>query len=65
MESLITVFRMSEVSKEAREKIIIQLGHAINGQFGMNLTEPLVFELVSVLNPDSKILSDPHYLKHI
>ena len=64
MKSLIEVFRMEEVSKETRAKIIIKLGRAINDEYAMNITEGLVFELVSILDPDNSILTDNHYLRH-
>ena len=64
MKSIIDVFRMEEVSKETRAKIIIKLGRAINDQYAMNITEGLVFELVSILDPNNEILTDGHYLRH-
>ena len=64
MKSIIDVFRMEEVSKETRAKIIIKLGRAINDEYAMNITEGLVFELVSILDPDNSILIDSHYLRH-
>jgi hypothetical protein len=63
MKSIIEVFRMDEISKKSRAKIIIKLGRAINYQYGANVTEPLVFELVSILDPENKILQDEHYLQ--
>lgn len=65
MKSIIDVFRMDEVSKKTRAKIIIKLGRAINDQYAMNVTEGLVFELVSILDPDNEILTDEHYLKRV
>lgn len=65
MKSLIDVFRMNEVDPKIRSKIIIQLGHAINAEYGMNITEPLVYELVSKLDPENKILQEDHYLRLI
>ncbi len=56
MESLIQVFRMSEVSPETRCKIIIKLGKCINDDFSMNITEGLVYELVKQLCPNHEIL---------
>lgn len=50
MGDLIDVFRMTEVSKETRVKIIIKLGAAINLEYGMNITEDLVEELIASLN---------------
>lgn len=63
MNSLIEVFIMTEVSPKQRAKIIIQLGHAINAQFAMNITEGLVYELVAVLDPENEILKDIFYMK--
>lgn len=59
--SLIEVFRMEEISKKARAQIIIRIGAAINYQFSLNITEPLVYELVMLLDPENKILQDEHY----
>ena len=65
MKAIIDVFRMEEVSKETRAKIIIKLGRAINDEYAMNITEGLVFELVSILDPDNEILTDEHYPKRV
>ena len=65
MKAIIDAFRMEEVSKETRAKIIIKLGRAINDEYAMNITEGLVFELVSILDPDNEILTDEHYLKRV
>ena len=62
MKSLIEVFRMEEISPKVRAGIIIRLGQAINNQYGMNLTEALVYELISILDPDNKILIDEHFI---
>lgn len=50
MGDLIDVFRMTEVSKETRIKIITKLGAAINLEYGMNITEDLVEELIEAIN---------------
>jgi len=50
MQSLIEVFRMTEVPAATRIKIITQLGQAIDHQYGMNITKPLVDELINQLN---------------
>lgn len=65
MKALIDVFRMEEVSKETRAKIIIKLGRAINDEYAMNITEGIVFELVSILDPQNEILTDKHYLNKL
>ena len=65
MESLIQIFRMNEIDSKTRIKILKQLGHAINFQHGMNITEPLVYELVIALDPNNQILNDKHYTQYI
>lgn len=65
MNALIDVFRMKEISEKQRAKIIIELGKAINNQYGGNITECLVYELVKILNPSNKILKDENYLYHV
>ena len=62
MKELIDVFRMNELSRKVRAGIIIRLRGAINNRYGMNLTEALVYELVSILDPENAILSDKHYI---
>lgn len=65
ISSIIDVFRMVEIDKKTRAKIIIQLGRAINNSMGMNLTEPLVYELVLLLEPENAILANDHYRRHL
>lgn len=62
ISSLVEVFRMEEIDKKTRAKVIIKLGIVINASFSMNITEPLVYELVKILDPKNKILTDEHYL---
>jgi len=49
METLIDVFRMTELSVQTRIKVIKQLGEAINWKYARNITEPIVEELVKAL----------------
>jgi hypothetical protein len=65
MKSLIEVFRMTEVSKKVRANIIVKLGVAINHEYGMNLTEPLVAELVYQLDSEHEIFTKDMYVKHV
>jgi len=65
MESIIQIFRMSEISPSTRIKIIIQLGNSINNQMGSNCTQGLVYELVKHLDPNHKILTEDSYLRHV
>lgn len=64
MKELIEVFRMNEVSIGVRCRIIIQLGIAINAEHGMNITEPLVYELVKQLDPENKDVETEHYTRN-
>lgn len=63
MQAIIDIYRMKEVDAKTRAKIIIKLGSAINGQYAMNLTEGLVYELVKNLDKDNPILQNEHYSK--
>jgi hypothetical protein len=65
MQSIIDVFRMTEISKNTRANIIVKLGRAINDQYAMNITEPLVAELVYQLDPEHEIFKHEHYLKYV
>lgn len=65
MKSLIDVFRMTEVSEKTRASIIVKLGRAINHEYGMNITEPLVAELVYKLDAEHEIFKNEAYLKHV
>ena len=61
MKELIEVFRMTEIDQKIRAKIIIKLGLVINHQMAMNITEPIVYELVKLLDPKNEILDNEHY----
>ena len=63
MNDLIEVFRMSEVPAEVRARIIVKLGIAINHTYASNITEPLVYELVKLLDHTNPILEDKHYIE--
>ena len=65
IQSLTDVFMMEAINSKTRAKVIIKLGRAINDHYGSNITESLVYELVTILDPDNKILRDPHYLLFI
>jgi hypothetical protein len=65
MQSLIEVFRMEEVRPKTRASIIIKLGKAINDQYAMNITEPLVYELVKQLDPDNEEIKSQYYTRHL
>ena len=54
MNALIEVFRMTEISAQTRVKVLIKLGNLINYQYGANVTEPLIYELVKLLDPKNK-----------
>ena len=65
MQALIEVFRMVEVTPQTRVRIIIQLGNAINMEYGMNVTQPLVYELVKQLDPDNEEIKNEYYTRHL
>ncbi len=65
MKELIEVFRMNEISAETRAKIIIRLGNAINHEMATNITEPIVYELVAILDPKNPILEQEHYKMYL
>ena len=52
MESIIQIFRMTELSVATRIKIIKALGDAINNEMGMSITDDLVIELILALDPE-------------
>lgn len=56
--SLIDIYRMTELKPETRSAIIIKLGKAFNDTMGMNITQPIVYELVELLEPTNEILKD-------
>lgn len=61
--SLVEVFRMTEIKSSTRAAIIIKLGRAINASMAMNITEPIVYELVMILDPENSIIKSEHYQK--
>jgi hypothetical protein len=63
MNALIEVFRMTEIQPKTRAQVIIKLGDLINYEYGANVTEDIVFELVSLLDPENVILADERYLR--
>ena len=63
MKEMIFVYNMVELSPKKRAMIIIKLGRALNYQIGANWTEAVVYELVSILDPENNILEMDEY-KH-
>lgn len=61
MKELIDIFRMTEISAEVRARLIIKYGECFNRRHAMNLTEPLVYELVSILEPENAILKGDRF----
>jgi hypothetical protein len=49
MKEIMEIFRVPELSIETKIKVIIKLGRALNDQMGMNWTDEIVAELVSIL----------------
>ncbi len=65
MQAIIDVFRMTELNTKTRVKIIKKLGEVINYDYGANVTEPIVYELVLALEPDDCIKTDEIDLRHL
>ena len=65
MKELIEVFKMNEISIEARCNIIIKLGRAIDDQMGMNITKPIVLELVEQLKLQPKVSVSDEEIKEL
>lgn len=62
MNDLILVFRMEEISRETRANIIVKLGRLINDQYGSNITEPIVYELLLALGVNHEVFNDESFL---
>lgn len=58
MKELLDIYRMTEISVEVRCRLIIQVGQLINHQYASNVTEPLVHELLMLLDPQHFLLKD-------
>lgn len=56
---------MDEVSIKTRIRLIKKIGTAINYQYGANVTEELVIELILLLNKNYSFEDDEHLLKYI
>jgi len=63
MKELIDVFKMDVLPGNIRARVIIKLGRAIDNEHGMSLTGPIVFELVSILDPQNELLKDEDFIK--
>jgi hypothetical protein len=61
MKNLIEVFKMEELDKKTRARVIIKLGDAINSTYGMNITEDIVYELVMILDPNNETIKQTRY----
>lgn len=67
MKELIEVFRMEELSPQTRIKILKELGRLMNFQYAANITEPVIRELIYLLEqkikPQSNFKDDLEELK--
>lgn len=63
MKDLIEIYRMTEVSVATRCNLLVKAANLINFQCGANITEPLVYELLMLLDPNHKTLKDKTFLK--
>jgi hypothetical protein len=51
MKELLDVYRMNEIDPQTRIRILRKMGNLINAQYGANVTEEIVEELVALLTP--------------
>lgn len=65
MKDLIEVFRMDEIKPKTRARIIVKLGRLINEEYRSNITEPLVAELVYILDPHNEIFKLGTFCAHV
>jgi hypothetical protein len=65
MNALIEVYRMDEVSVKTRIRLLKKLSTAINFQYGANVTEELVIELILLLDKNYSFQNDEHLLKYL
>lgn len=61
MRELIEIFKMTEISVETRCRLIIKAGELINNQYAANATEPVVYELLMLLDPKHPRLADIYF----
>lgn len=62
MNDMISIFSMNGIDNKVKAKIIIELGKIINYKYGVNITEPLVCELVEILDPLNEIFKDDTFI---
>ena len=55
VSALIEIYKMTEVSVETRIRLLHVVGEIVNWELGTNATEPLVKELVDLLNSDTNV----------
>ena len=60
MEELMNIFRMTEISVSARIRLLKKVGHLVNYQYSSNVTEPIIIELIMILDPNYDFSKDDH-----
>ena len=58
---LFEIYKYNEISVISRINLLKSFGKAINDTLGMNVTEPIIYELVKNLDANNKLLNDSHY----
>ena len=61
--ALLDIFKHDTMNKESKIRLILVVGEALNREYGMNWTEQLVFELISMLDKNHKSLKSPWFDK--
>jgi hypothetical protein len=63
MRDLVEIYRMTELSVEVRCRLIVKVGQLVNYQYGANVTEPIVHELLALLDSSHPLLKEEVFCK--
>lgn len=55
MRDLIEIFKMTEITVDARIRLLKKMVNIVNMQYGSNVAEPIVEELVQALERQKRI----------
>lgn len=59
--ALLDIFKHDTMSNNAKVRLILVVGEALNREYGMNWTEQLVFELISMIDKNHNSLKSPRF----
>lgn len=64
ISDLFEIYRATEIHPKTRIRLLKKMGQAINYSYGANVCEPIVYELVLLLDPGDDIKTDEHYTRY-